>query len=76
LAEVSRVLAPAVEAFANVTVPSSVSTPAVAASKGSVTVSGELYADTVTLNTTDSVFTNNGYTELGTVTFEQQQCRL
>ena len=44
-------------------------TLAVAASKGSVTVSGELYADTVTLNTTDSVFTNNGYTELGTVTF-------
>ena len=44
-------------------------TPAVAASDGSVTVSGELYADTVTLNTVGSAFTNNGYTELGTVTF-------
>ena len=60
--------------FKNVTVGTAAvektdTTPAVAASKGSVTVSGELYADTVTLNTTDSVFTNNGYTELGTVTF-------
>ena len=44
-------------------------TPAVAASAGSVTVSGELYADAVTLNTVGSAFTNNGYTELGTVTF-------
>ncbi len=44
-------------------------TPAVAASDGSVTVSGELYADAVTLNTVGSAFTNNGYTELGTVTF-------
>ena len=60
--------------FKNVTVGTAAvektdTTPAVAASKGSVTVSGELYADTVTLNTADSVFTNNGYTELGTVTF-------
>ena len=62
--------------FKNVTVGTAAvdktdTTPAVAASNGSVTVNtnSALYADTVTLNTTGSVFTNNGYTELGTVTF-------
>ena len=62
--------------FKNVTVGTAAvektdTTPEVKATDGSVTVNSksELYADTVTLNTTDSVFTNNGYTELGTVTF-------
>ena len=59
--------------FKNVTVGTAAveTTPAVEASDGSVTVNSnsELYADAVTLNTAGSVFTNNGYTELGTVTF-------
>ena len=62
--------------FKNVTVGTAAvektdTTPAVAASNGSVSVNtnSELYADAVTLNTAGSVFTNNGYTELGTVTF-------
>ena len=62
--------------FKNVTVGTAAvektdTTPEVKATDGSVTVNSksELYADTVTLNTAGSEFTNNGYTELGTVTF-------
>ena len=62
--------------FKNVTVGTAAvektdTTPEVKATDGSVTVNSksELYADAVTLNTAGSVFTNNGYTELGTVTF-------